>query len=154
MFVLFQSTAGISAIVPLVFINYLSATYVSRIFIYLPPLRRYEPSLRKSFNPYALHSSGDPYLTIETFDWLGRVEEITLKLSHLKEIKNKKRLQWVTWIGQGENNNERKKFYVEKRILKQDVFSKGLLEWIEKQSGLDQIQEADVDKNKKKQNHF
>ena len=66
----------------------MSATYVSRIYIYLPPQRRYEPSLRKSFNPYALHSSGNPYLTIETFDWLGRIEETTLRLSELKEFKN------------------------------------------------------------------
>ncbi|CAG8571400.1 13514_t:CDS:2 [Funneliformis caledonium] len=137
--------AGISAIVPLCFINYLSATYVSRIFIYLPPQRRYEPSLRKSFNPYTLHSSGDPYLTVETFDWLGGIEETTLRLSELKEIQNKG-LQWVTWIRRGENNKDRKKFYVEKKILKQDVFSKGLLEWIEKQSGLEQIQGSSIDK--------
>lgn len=139
--------AGLSALVPLLFINYLSATYVSRIYIYLPPQRRYEPSLRKSFNPYALHSSGNPYLTIETFDWLGRIEETTLRLSELREFKNKGELQWTTWIKQ-ENDRKGKRFYVEKKVLKQDIFSKGLVEWIEKQSGLNRVQEANVNKIK------
>ncbi|RGB37769.1 hypothetical protein C1646_665943 [Rhizophagus diaphanus] len=134
---------GLSSLVPLFFINYLSATYVSRIYIYLPPQRRYEPSLRRSFNPYALHSSGNPYLTIETFDWLGRIEETTLKLSELKEYKNKNKFQWINWIKQESNNRIGKRFYVEKRVLKQDVFSKGLVEWIEKQSGLNQVQKTD-----------
>ncbi|GES76739.1 4-coumarate-CoA ligase 2 [Rhizophagus clarus] len=133
---------GLSSLVPLFFINYLSATYVSRIYIYLPPQRRYEPSLRKSFNPYALHSSGDPYLTIETFDWLGRIEETTLKLSELKEFKNKNKFQWITWVKQENDNRIGKRFYVEKRVLKQDVFSKGLVEWIEKQNGLSQVQKT------------
>ena len=47
-----------------------------------------------------------------------------------------------------ENDRKGKRFYVEKKVLKQDIFSKGLVEWIEKQSGLNRAQEANVNKIK------
>ncbi|CAG8659387.1 5481_t:CDS:1 [Dentiscutata erythropus] len=107
-------------------------TYVSRLFMYLPQSLRYNPKRRKVFNPYMLDTSGDPIITIEMYDWLTRRVEIDVKLSELKDPLKKTSL--VTWVRDTGGKSDKSKFYVAKSLMNQDPFSKGLVEWIEKNS--------------------
>ncbi|CAG8620910.1 3124_t:CDS:1, partial [Scutellospora calospora] len=124
----------------ILFINYMTDTYVSRLFMYLPPSLRYNPKQRKVFNPYVLQASGDPIITIEMYDWLTRRVEIDVKLSELKDFPKKKSL--VTWIKDTSDKSGKNKFYVAKGLMNQDPFSKGLVEWIEKNSNTISITKA------------
>lgn len=124
--------AAFAPIPSILFINYMTDTYVSRLFMYLPSSLRYNPKRRKVFNPYMLHASGDPIITIEMYDWLTRRVEIDVRLSELKDPLKKKSL--VTWVRDTSNKSSKSKFYVAKSLMNQDPFSKGLVEWIEKNS--------------------
>ncbi|RHZ72434.1 hypothetical protein Glove_242g144 [Diversispora epigaea] len=130
--------APISAIVPLLFINKISATYVSRLFINVPSEIWYNPKMRKTFDPKKIDPiSVNPTLYMEIQNWSGHVKGQTVKLNELRDYKGLS--SWVTWIRITENNNNggvgrNTKFFVEKKQLRQDPFSKGLMEFIEKRS--------------------
>ncbi|CAG8433158.1 9559_t:CDS:2 [Diversispora eburnea] len=114
------------------------ATYVSRLFINVPSEIWYNPKMRKTFDPKKIDPiSVNPTLYMEIQNWSGRIKGQTVKLNELREYKGLN--SWVTWIRISENNNNNgggrnTKFFVEKKQLRQDPFSKGLMEFIEKRS--------------------
>ncbi|CAG8556398.1 10292_t:CDS:2 [Acaulospora morrowiae] len=139
--------APIAVTIPTLFINKISATYVSRLYIDLPAKIRYNPKMRRTFNPKLIDPpGGNPTIFMETYNWLGITREQRVKLNELKEYKGTNK--WVTWVRAGDGGGGRQmRFYVEKEAMRRDPFTKGLVEFIEKKDGVSQIAKSTI-KNK------
>ncbi|CAG8719832.1 10700_t:CDS:1, partial [Acaulospora colombiana] len=121
----------IAVTIPTFFINKMSATYVSRLYIDLPPKIRYNPKMRRTFNPKTIDPpGGNPIIIIETYNWLGITREQSVRLNELKEYKGSNK--WVTWFRASNGGGGPTRFYVEKETMRRDPFTKGLVEFIEK----------------------
>jgi hypothetical protein len=128
---------------PLIFINHISATYVTRLCIYLPTLKKSNKLTLNNtdvFDPYKLDKSGNPILYFETLGFFGNRVKTLTRLNELIDVSKNHKFKYITWMVKNKNGssnrNYQTQFYIEKHLLRSDLFTNGLVQWIEKKSSL------------------
>ncbi|CAJ0647853.1 19623_t:CDS:2 [Entrophospora sp. SA101] len=89
--------AVLASIIPLVFINHVSATYVTRLCLYLPTFKKSKLNNTDVFDPYKLDKSGNPSLYFETLGFFGNRVKTLIKLNELVDVSRDYKFQYITW---------------------------------------------------------